>query len=563
MFLILHPILHNFIQLPLITKYKVNPDLYYNNLLNLSFKLSHYTTGQLARCERETWQELARQYLELDSYQSNIYYDTWSTIAKLVILNKSEEETLSSNKKLNNKFGKSSNSSLNTIGSNDKSKLKSSKKMSQSSLDSLTVLNENIIEFDRNSYIWGWPFFMTFLFYQLIEVKEENSNEIEDLYLDINDNLENPHFDYNDNLFFWVRNLTKYLFLMNNLLDKSCSEEFKEAKSGKDEQWFNGLLQNRIPDIAVSSTNCKVVDLIFCRVKECKNSIVYNGNESLKNQNDDNDPIDYSKYGKFEQFIPYYNSAFASLSMIQSITKIKGKSFEYLKLKDVQQWIMDKLVNTTQVFNNQYNKLDPFKPTPLISVKLLPIVELVCSEGGVIRGTFPSSFYMKESVKHNVNRHVILRNQSKKFIYIPREFVENTHLHLQNLSYCEIYILSTVKSITITNSHHCKCIFGCIASRLTLNTVQDIKFSACTEQATYEKCQQITGYLYIKKPSLVIGKCIRSLFVAPINTWYKDINKHIKQARIQLSNGQKNNWSNLQLVWFDKNNFKQAVNDQC
>ena len=52
------------------------------------------------------------------------------------------------------------------------------------------------------------------------------------------------------------------------------------------------------------------------------------------------------------------------------------------------------------------------------------------------------------------------------------------------------------------------------------------------------------------------------MFVAPINTWYKDINKHIKQARIQLSNGQKNNWNNLQLVWFDKNNFKQAVNDE-
>jgi len=459
MYLILHPLLHNFIQLPLITKYKANPDLYYNNLLNLSFKLSHYTTGQLASCERETWQELARQYLELDNYQSNIYYDTWSTIAKLVILNKSEEETSSSNKKLN-KVGKSSNSSLNTVGSNDKSKLKSSKKLSQSSFDSLTIMNENTIEFDRNNYIWGWPFFMTFLFYQLIEVKEgsyiyifilkysfiilylciihvyilmltnninfffifyirffffyilffishitENIDEIEDLYLEINDNLENPHFDYNDNLFFWVRNLTKYLFLMNNLLDKSCSGEFKEATSGKDEHWFNKLLQDRIPDIAVSSINCKVVDLIFCRVKECKNSIVYNGNESLKNQNNDNDPIDYSKYGKYEQFMPYYNSTLASLSMIQNITKIKGKSFEYLKLKDIQQWIMDKLVNTTQVFNNQYNKLDPFKPTPLMSVKLLPIVELVCSEGGVIRGTFPSSFYMKESVKHNVNRH--------------------------------------------------------------------------------------------------------------------------------------------------------------
>ncbi|OUM58613.1 hypothetical protein PIROE2DRAFT_16068 [Piromyces sp. E2] len=136
------------------------------------------------------------------------------------------------------------------------------------------------------------------------------------------------------------------------------------------------------------------------------------------------------------------------------------------------------------------------------------------------------------------------------------------HLHLQNLSHCEIYILTTVKSITITNSHHCKCIFGCISSRLTLNSVQEMKFSACTEQATFEKCQQITAYLYIKKPSLVIGKCIHSLFVAPINSWYKNINKNIKQAQIQLTNGQKNNWNSLRLVWFDKNNFDQAVNDQ-
>ncbi len=173
MYLILHPLLHNFIQLPLISKYKSNPDLYYNNLLNLSFKLSHFSIGQLARCERETWQELARQYLELDSYQSNTYYDTWSTIAKLVILNKSDEETsTSSNKKSNNKLGKSSNSSLNTVGSNDKPKLKSSKKLSQSSIESLTVMNQSTIEFDRNSYMWGWPFFMTFLFYQLIEIEE-------------------------------------------------------------------------------------------------------------------------------------------------------------------------------------------------------------------------------------------------------------------------------------------------------------------------------------------------------------------------------------------------------
>jgi len=136
------------------------------------------------------------------------------------------------------------------------------------------------------------------------------------------------------------------------------------------------------------------------------------------------------------------------------------------------------------------------------------------------------------------------------------------HLHLQNISHCEIYILTTVKSITITNSHHCKCIFGCISSRLTLNTVQDIKFSACTEQATFERCQQITAYLYIKKPSLVIGKCIHSLFVAPINSWYKNINKNIKQAQIQLTNGQKNNWNSLRLVWFDKNNFDQAVSVQ-
>lgn len=136
------------------------------------------------------------------------------------------------------------------------------------------------------------------------------------------------------------------------------------------------------------------------------------------------------------------------------------------------------------------------------------------------------------------------------------------HLHLQNLSHCEIYILTTVKSITMTNSHHCKCIFGCISSRLTLNTVQEIKFSACTEQATFERCQNITAYLYIKKPSLVIGKCIHALFVAPINSWYKDINKNIKQAQIQLSNGQKNNWNSLRLVWFDKNNFDQAVNEQ-
>ncbi|ORX82065.1 hypothetical protein BCR32DRAFT_327028, partial [Anaeromyces robustus] len=223
---------------------------------------------------------------------------------------------------------------------------------------------------------------------------------------------------------------------------------------------------------------------------------------------------------------------------------------------------MDKLINTTQNLNNLYDKLDPFKPTPLISIKLLPIVELICSEGGNIRGTFPPAFYMKESFKNNINKHVILRNQSKKFIYIPNEYIEDTHLHLQNISYCEIYILTKVKSITITNSHHCKCIFGCIASRLTLNTVQNIKFSACTEQATFEKCQNIIAYLYIKKPSLVIGKCIHSLFVAPINSWYKNINKNIKQAQIQLSNGQKNNWNNLRLVWFDKNNFDQAVNDQ-
>ena len=203
---------------------------------------------------------------------------------------------------------------------------------------------------------------------------------------------------------------------MNTLLDKSCSEEFKDVRSEKDEHWFNDLLQTRILDVAVSSTNCKFVDLVFCRVKECKNTIAYNGatNDALKdqnqnnnnnNKNNDSDSSDITKYSKYEQFLSFHNSALASLSMIQNITKAKGKSFEYLKLKDIQQWLMNKLVNTTQTFNNQYNKLDPFKPTPLISIKLLPIVELICSEGGTIRGTFPSSFYFKESFKHNVNRH--------------------------------------------------------------------------------------------------------------------------------------------------------------
>jgi len=171
MYLILHPILHNFIQLPLIPKYKENPDLFYNNLLSLSFRLSLFTNGQLAKCERETWHELAKQYLELDKYQSNIYYDTWSTIAKLIILNKNIEESSASSNKLNNKLGKSSSSSLNAISSNssDKSKSKISKKSSFPSLDNIS---QNAIEFERNHYMWGWPFFVTFLFYQLIDIKE-------------------------------------------------------------------------------------------------------------------------------------------------------------------------------------------------------------------------------------------------------------------------------------------------------------------------------------------------------------------------------------------------------
>jgi len=243
------------------------------------------------------------------------------------------------------------------------------------------------------------------MYHTTIKKTIENKNEIEDLYIEINDNLEDPHFDYNDNLFFWTRNLSKYLFLMNCLLDKSnnnddIDEYFDE--NGQLTDYFN----NRVPSVVVSSTNCKIIDLIFCRVKECKNTIVYNGmgNDPLQDQDDD-DPVDYSRYGKLEQFLPCYNTALASLAMIQNITKTKGKSFDYLKIKDIYQWILDKLVNTTQKLNNLYDKLDPFKPTPLISIKLLPIVELVCSEGGVIRGTYPPAFYMKESPKHNVNRH--------------------------------------------------------------------------------------------------------------------------------------------------------------
>jgi len=562
MYLILHPILHNFIQLPLLPKYKKNPELYYNDLINLAIRLSQLSTGQLAKCEREKWEELSQEYLDLDEYQSNIYYDTWSTIAKLVVQNKNaalmEEETKKSNKSL---AGDSSSNLLNNSSSKSKSKLKSKKSSlsSSSSLESFINMNETIVEFDRSNYIWGWPFFLTFLFYQLIEVKKESNNEVEDLYIEINDNLDNPHFDYNDNLNFWARNITKYLFLMNILQDKSSGDSIKDRIFDENDQLIQSYEQ-KMGSFAVSTTNCKLIDLVFLRVKESKNSIVYNGSKS-NDQNED-DPVDYSKYGKLEPFMSNYITSIASLAMIQNITKAKGKSVDYLKIKEIQKWLIDKLLETTQNLNNLYDKLDPFKPTPLISLKLLPTVELVCSEGGVVRGTYPPAFYMKESTKNNVNRHVILRNQTKKFIYIPPEYIENTHLHLQNLHHCEIYILTSVKSITLTNSHHCKCIFGCVASRLTLNTVQNIKFSACTEQATFERCQDITAYLYIKKPSLVIGKCIHSLFVAPINSWYKDVNKQIKQAQIQLSNGQKNNWNCLRLVWFDKNNFDLAVNEQ-
>eukprot|EP00833_Pecoramyces_ruminatium_P008606 jgi/Orpsp1_1/1182638/evm.model.c7180000082062.1 len=401
MHLILHPILHNFIQLPLLPKYKQNPDLYYNALINLSFKLSSLSTGQLAKCEREKWEELSQKCLDLDEYQSNIYYDTWSSIAKLAVLNKNnaanEEELKKSNKSL-------AGGSSNTLNNNEESKSKLKKKKSLSSTESLTNMNDITVEFDRNNYIWGWPFFITFLFYQLIEIKEDNNNEVDDLYIEINDNLENPHFDYNDNLFFWARNLSKYLFLMNILHDKS-SRDIKDIIFDEDGQLIDSF-QNKIASFAVSTTNCKIIDLIFLRIKESKNTIVYNGmtNDPMEDQNSD-DPVDYSKYGKLEQFLPCYNTFLASLGMIQSITKAKGKSVDYLKIKEIQKWIIDKLMETTQKFNNLYDKLDPFKPTPLISIKLLPIVELVCSEGGVIRGTYPPAFYMKESSKHNVNRH--------------------------------------------------------------------------------------------------------------------------------------------------------------
>ncbi|ORX53858.1 hypothetical protein BCR36DRAFT_21799 [Piromyces finnis] len=563
MILILHPLLRNFIQLPLLPNYNKNPNLFYDALINLSTRLSNFSTGQLANCEREVWKELANQYLDMDYYQSNVYYDTWSSIAKLVVQNKNLEE-LNAQIKKSKSLNSRSNSTLNTSSSDSshkKNKGKSKKKLSpQTSVELLVNMNDETVEFDRSNYIWGWPFFITFLFYQLIQIKEENKSEIEDLYIEIHDNIEDPHFDYNDNLFFWIRNLNKYLYLMNCLLDKSNHDEEKYNYMNENGQ-LSDYFENRVPSTVISSTNCKIIDLIFCKVKECKNTIIYNGTENDSLQ-DENDPIDYSRYGKLEEFLPCYNTSLASLAMIQNITKIKGKSFDYLKIKDVNQWIFDKLVNTTQQLNNLYDKLDPFKPTPLISIKLLPIVELICSEGGVIRGTFPPAFYLKESLKHNINRHVILKNQSKKFIYIPKEYIENTHLHLQNISYCEIYILTTVKSITITNCHHCKCIFGCISSRLTLNTVQDIKFSACTEQATFERCQNITAYLYIKKPSLLIGKCIHSLFFAPINSWYKSINKNIKQAQIQLTNGQKNNWNNLRLVWFSQSDFEKALHEQ-
>jgi len=558
MHLILHPILQNFIQLPLLPKYKQNPELYYKALINISIQLTTFNTTQLARCDREKWKELSKEYLGLDNYQSNIYYDTWSTIAKLVVQNKNlaaaEEEIKKSNKSLT---GGSSNT-INSINEN-KSKLKKKKSSNSSlSIDSSININKNMVEFDRNNFIWGWHFFLTFLFYQLIEVKEENHNEDVDLYIEINDNLENPHFDYNDNLKFWAKNLTKYLFLMNISHDKN-NHDIRERIFDENGEFVESY-ESKIAIYALSANNCKAIDLVFLRIKESKNSVVLN--KPMYDQNE-RDPVDYSKYGKLEQFLPCYNTSMASLAMIQNMTKVKEKPIEYLKIKEIQKWIIDKLVDTTQQFNNLYDKLDPFKPTPLISIKLLPIIELMCSEGGVIRGTFPPAFYMKESAKHSVNRHVILRNQTKKIIYIPPEYIENMHLHLQNLNHCEIYILTTVKSITVTNSHHCKCIFGCISSRLTLNTVQDIKFSACTEQATFEKCQDITAYLYIKKPSLVIGKDIHSLFVAPINSWYKDINKHIKQAQIQLSNGQKNQWNSLRLVWFDKDKIDQAVNEQC
>lgn len=191
---------------------------------------------------------------------------------------------------------------------------------------------------------------------------------------------------------------------MNILHDKS-SRDIKDIIFDEDGQLIDSF-QNKIASFAVSTTNCKIIDLIFLRIKESKNTIVYNGmtNDPMEDQNSD-DPVDYSKYGKLEQFLPCYNTFLASLGMIQSITKAKGKSVDYLKIKEIQKWIIDKLMETTQKFNNLYDKLDPFKPTPLISIKLLPIVELVCSEGGVIRGTYPPAFYMKESSKHNVNRH--------------------------------------------------------------------------------------------------------------------------------------------------------------
>jgi len=176
MYLILHPILHNFIHLPLLPKYKQNPKLYYNDLINLSFRLSNLSTGQLAKCEREVWQELADQYLELDYYQANIYYDTWSSIAKLVVQNRNMEDPNANNtnsKKANKTLGSRSNSSLNTTSSDDirQGKIKS-KKNKLGSSESLTNMNEETVEFERSNYIWGWPFFLTFLFYQHIEVKE-------------------------------------------------------------------------------------------------------------------------------------------------------------------------------------------------------------------------------------------------------------------------------------------------------------------------------------------------------------------------------------------------------
>jgi hypothetical protein len=144
--------------------------------------------------------------------------------------------------------------------------------------------------------------------------------------------------------------------------------------------------------------------------------------------------------------------------------------------------------------------------------------------------------------KHDVSNHVIENVRKGTVVRRARDFSQKTSVRVADCEDTVVYLLAPAQHVSIVGCTDCVMVVGAAQRAVRVERCRGVTVIAATKRLRARNARECVFHLAVAEPIVFMGECGGSV-VAPYNTFYNDLEKHLVMSNLETGGCTK--WNEL------------------